>query len=75
MDDRTRPTINAARVSPWLDTSRVVNGAYPIRYGVQVRVGRQWRHLAVNNEAAIFDTPEQARANADEIMRQVAVDV
>ena len=67
-------TITAARVHPWLDTSAVVDGAFPTRYGVQVYAGGLWRHLAVNGKPDIFDTPELAQASADELMRQVEPD-
>lgn len=74
MNDTPKTTITAARVHPWLDIKTVRDGAFVKRYGVQVQAGGIWRHLAVGGVAAIFDTPELAQANADEIMRQVAAD-
>ena len=67
-----QPIITAAKVHPWVDTKTVVDGAHPIRYGVQIQVDGRWRHFAVGGVAAFFDTADLAQANADEIMRQVA---
>lgn len=63
---QTSPRVTAARVHRWFDANALVP-----RYGVQVRVGGKWLHVAVGGEVALDDTEAQAQASADEIMRQV----
>ncbi|SHK23678.1 hypothetical protein SAMN02745194_04514 [Roseomonas rosea] len=61
--------IRDVRVSAWFDTN-----TFEKKHGVQVFVpGRGWLHLAVGGVAAIFDTAEEAKAQADEVKQQASL--
>lgn len=60
------------RISQWLDTSDMDVNELPVVYGIQVNKGDGlgWHHLAIDGEAAIYGTMQEADDKLKELRRQ-----
>jgi hypothetical protein len=61
------------RVSQWLDTIDDNAKTYPIVYGIQIKNGSKWQHVAENGEALIFKTAKAASDKIEKIEADWAV--